>query len=128
MSNLNTVVEGWVRDIVAESMREYLEVQSRDANRIAALECKVLEKFSATYSGSDVLHRLDTIDTTMDNITDTLDTLESELYDTTRRVDDVESSYSDIDADKVSCDDLHSVVMDVLNEMQLTVTASPIVR
>tara|TARA_B110000967_G_C18901607_1_gene575800 strand:+ start:2730 stop:3116 length:387 start_codon:yes stop_codon:yes gene_type:complete len=128
MSNLNTLVEGWVRDIVAESMREYLEVQSRDANRIAALECKVLEKFSATSSGSDVLHRLDTIDTTMDNITDTLDTLESELYDTTRRVDDVESSYSDIDADKVSCDDLHSVVMDVLNEVQLTVTASPIVR
>ena len=79
MSNLNTVVEGWVRDIVAESMREYLEVQSRDANRIAALERRVLEEFAIGFSDADVLQRLDTIDTTMDNITDTLDTLESEL-------------------------------------------------
>ena len=144
MKTLMQAAEQWVRELifecgngalfgqrvddVEEVMREYMAVQSRDANRIAALERKVLEKFSVRLQREAIFHRLDTIAITMDNITDTLDTLESELYDTTRRVDDVESGYGDTDADKVSCEDLHSMVIDILNEAQLTVTASPVTR
>ena len=111
MSNLNNVIEAWVRELVVKTVREELAKQ-----------------IPTGVSDSDVLQRLDTIDTTVDNITDTLDTVESEVYDLSGRVDDIESSYSDIDADKVSCDDLHSVVVDILNEVQFSVIASPIVR
>lgn len=111
MDNLNNVIEAWVRELVVKTVREELA-----------------KHIPTGVSDSDVLQRLDTIDTTVDNITDTVDTMESEMYDLSRRVDDMDSSFGDIDSDKVSCDDLHNVVMDILNEVQLSVTASPIVR
>lgn len=111
MDNLNNVIEVWVRELVAKAVREELA-----------------KHIPTGVSDSDVLQRLDTIDTTVKHITDSLDTVECEIYDLSSRVDDLDNSFGDIDSDKVSCDDLHSVVMDILNEVQLSVTASPIVR
>ena len=111
MDNLNNVIEAWVRELVVKTVREELAKQ-----------------IPTGVSDSDELQRLDTIDTTVENITDTVDTMESEMYDLSSRVDDVDNSFGDIDSDKVSCDDLNGMVVDILNEVQLSVTASPIVR
>ena len=111
MDNLNNVVEAWVRELVAKAVRE-----------------EVAKHIPTGSLYPDVLQRLDTIDTTVDNITDTLDTVESELYELSSRVDDLDNSFGDVDSDKVSCDDLNGMVVDILNEVQLSVTASPIVR
>ena len=111
MDNLNNVIEAWVRELVVKTVREELAKQ-----------------IPTGVSDSDVLQRLDTIDTTVDNITDTLDTVESEVYDISSRVDDLDNSFGDLDSDKVSCTDLNGMVVDILNEVQLSVTASPIVR
>ena len=143
MSNLINVIEAWIDDrIMAKSESaflkrrlddlEYLQgVHSRD---VSSLESEILLLKEAVKAGgqgvsdSDVLQRLDTIDTTVDNITDTLDTVESEVYDLSSRVDDLDNSFGDLDSDKVSCTDLNGMVVDILNEVQLSVSASPIVR
>lgn len=111
MDNLNNVIELWVRELVVKTVREELAKQ-----------------IPTGVSDSDVLQRLDTIDTTVDNITDTLDTVESDVYDLSSRVDDLDNSLGAVYSDKVSCDDLSGMVVDILNEMQLSITASPIVR
>ena len=86
MSNLINVIEAWIDDrIMAKSESaflkrrlddlEYLQgVHSRD---VSSLESEILLLKEAVKAGgqgvsdSDVLQRLDTIDTTVDNITDT---------------------------------------------------------
>lgn len=111
MDNLNNVIELWVRELVVKTVREELAKQ-----------------IPTGVSDSDVLQRLDTIDTTVENITDTLDTVESEVYDLSSRVDDLDNSFGDLDTDKVSCTALNGMVVDILNEVHLSVMASPIVR
>lgn len=111
MDNLNNVIEAWARELVVATVRE-----------------EMAKQIPTGVSDSDVLQRLDTIDTTMDIITSSVDGMESEVYDLSCRLDDVDGQFGDIESDKVSCDDLHSVVMDILNEVQLSVVASPIVR
>lgn len=154
MDNLISMVEAWIDDrIMAKSEcafvkrrlddLEYLSgVNSRTVSRLesdilllkeAVMEVEriilnIREELGQGVSDSDVLQRLDTIDTTVENITDTIDTAARTLYDLSSRVDDLDNSFGDVDSDKVSCTDLNGMVVDILNEVQLPVTASPIVR
>ena len=117
MDTLNNVVEKWVRDCVAESMQQLLDLQSRDANRIAALERRLLE-----LEGGDapVLEHIQQLTSDLESRVCDLD---SEVEGLDSRVDSVEYSVSDLestveDLDQSDVEVLHSQVMDILDGLE----------
>jgi len=120
MDTLNNVIEKWVRDCVAESMQQLLELHGRDANRIAALERRLLE-----LEGGDSPDLEELKQYTADIESRVCD-LDSEVEGLDSRVDSVEYSVSDLestveDLDKgidTDVEMLHSQIVDILEGLE----------
>lgn len=117
MDTLNNVIEKWVRDCVAESIQQLLELHGRDANRIAALERRLLE-----LQGGDSPDLEELKQYTADIESRVCD-LDSEVEGLDSRVDSVEYSVSDLestveDLDQSDVEVLHSQVMDILDGLE----------
>ena len=120
MDTLNNVIEKWVRDCVAEAMQQLLELHGRDANRIAALERRLLE-----LEGGDA-PVLDHIQQLTSDLESRVCDLDSEVEGLDSRVDSVEYSVSDLESTVEDLDQgidsdvevLHSQVMDILDGLE----------
>ena len=120
MDTLNNVIEKWVRDCVAESMRQLLELHGRDANRIAALERRLLE-----LEGGDS-PVLEEIKQYTADIESRVCDLDSEVEGLDSRVDSVEYSVSDLESTVEDLDQgidtdvemLHRQIVDILDGLE----------
>lgn len=118
MDTLNNVIEKWVRDCVAESMKQLLDLHGRDANRIAALERRLFE-----LEGGDapVLEHIQQLTSDLESRVCDLD---SEVEGLDSRVDSVEYSVSDLEStvedfdQGIDTDALHRQVVDIIGGLE----------